>query len=123
MPILKREDYKNQEQYNNAVYTAVLLAETYNLKGLNELLAKDTKNVIYKHAIYLKTKVNKWYEDKDNFPCMLIANLDGGDALVWVHYCIDGFAYDLRDNRHTLIGHTNWRRATKQEILDNVKGL
>ena len=60
MNVLQREDYKNQEQYDNAVYTAELLAETYNLKGLNELLEKDTKNVIYKHAIYLKTKANKW---------------------------------------------------------------
>ena len=65
MKVLKREDYKNQEQYNNAVYTAELLAETYNLKGLNELLEKSPDNDIYKHAIYLKTK--------SNFPCMLIA--------------------------------------------------
>ena len=56
MSILKREDFVYKEQYDNAVYTAELLAELYNLKGLNELLEKDTKNVIYKHAIYLKTK-------------------------------------------------------------------
>ena len=123
MSILKREDFVYKEQYDNAVYTAELLAETYNLKGLNELLEKDTKNVIYKHALYLKTKANKWWNDKSNFPCMLIANLDGGDALAWVHYCIDGIAYDVRDFGYRLIDSTNWRRATTQEILDNVKGL
>ena len=64
-----------------------------------------------------------WWKDKSNFPCMLIANLDVGAALVWVHYQIDGIAYDARDNGYRLIEHTNWRRATKQEILDNIKGL
>ena len=123
MNVLQREDFVYKEQYDNAVYTAELLAETYNLKGLNELLEKDTKNVIYKHAIYLKTKANKWWNDESNFPCMLIANLDGdGDALVWVHYQINGIAYDVRDFGYRLIDN-NWRRATKQEILDNVKGL
>ena len=56
---IRREDYKNLEQYNNAVYTAELLAETYNLKGLSEILEKSPDNDIYKHAIYLKTKANK----------------------------------------------------------------
>ena len=122
MSILKREDFVYKEQYDNAVYTAELLAETYNLKGLNELLEKDSKNNIYKHALYLKTKANKWWNNELNFPCMLIANLDGGDALVWVHYQINGIAYDVRDFGYRLID-SNWRRATKQEILDNVKGL
>ena len=37
-------------------------------------------------------------------------------------YCIDGIAYDVRGFGYRLID-SNWRRATKQEILDNVKGL
>lgn len=122
MSVLKREDYKNQEQYNNAIYSAELLAETYTLEGLIELLEKSPDNDIYKHAIYLKSKDTDWWKDKSNFPCMLIANLDGGDALVWVHYCVNGVAYDVRDFGYHLTGSTNWRRATKQEILDNVKG-
>ena len=64
-----------------------------------------------------------WWEDSSNFPCMLICTLGSGDALVWVHYCINGIAYDCRDNTYRLIEHTNWRRATKQEILANIKGL
>ena len=54
---------------------------------------------------------------------MLICTLSSGDALVWVHYQIDGIAYDVRGFGYRLIDSTNWRRATKQEILDNVKGL
>ena len=68
-------------------------------------------------------EVVNWWEDSSNFPCMLIAETTSGHALVWVHYCIDGIAYDVRDNGYRLIEHTNWRRATKQEILDNIKGL
>ena len=64
-----------------------------------------------------------WWKNKSNFPCMLIAETTSGDALVWVHYQIDGIAYDVRDNGYRLIEHTNWRRATKQEILNNIKGL
>lgn len=63
-----------------------------------------------------------WWKDKSNFPCMLIADISTS-ALVWVHYQIDGIAYDYRDNGYRLIEHTNWRRATKQEIMDNIKGL
>lgn len=122
-PGLRRKDFIYPEQYDIAIYSAELLAESYTLEGLNNLLKKDSRNKIYKHAIYLKSKESKWYEDKNNFPCMLIANLDGGDALVWVHYQIDGVAYDVRDNGYRLIENTNWRRATKQEILDNIKGL
>ena len=66
---------------------------------------------------------DNWWENKNNFPCMLIANLDGGNALVWVHYQIDGVAYDVRDNNYRLVNNSNWRKATKQEILDNIKGL
>ncbi len=64
-----------------------------------------------------------WWKNKSNFPCMLIAETTSGHALVWVHYQIDGIAYDVRDNSYRLIEHTNWRRATKQEILNNIKGL
>lgn len=63
-----------------------------------------------------------WWKDKSNFPCMLIADTSTA-ALVWVHYQIDGIAYDVRDNPYRLTEHTNWRRAKKQEILDNIKGL
>lgn len=109
-PVLKREQFSYQEQCNEAIYSA-------------ELLAKDTKNDIYKQAIYLKSEDNDWWKDKSNFPCMLIANLDGGDALVWVHYCINSVAYDFRDFGYHITGSTNWRRARKEEILNNVKGL
>lgn len=64
-----------------------------------------------------------WWKNKSNFPCMLIAETTSGDALVWVHYQINGIAYDVRDNGYRLIEHTNWRRATKEEILANIKGL
>lgn len=67
--------------------------------------------------------VADWWKYKSNFPCILIANFDSEvSALVWVHYQIDGIAYDVRDNGYRLIKHTNWRRATKQEIMDNIKG-
>ena len=52
---------------------------------------------------------------------MLIAETTSGHALVWVHYCIDGIAYDVRDNGYRLVKHSNWRRATKEEILENIK--
>lgn len=64
-----------------------------------------------------------WWKDKSNFPCIIISKCQGESALVWVHYQIDGIAYDYRDNGYRLIEHTNWRRATKQEIMDNIKGL
>ena len=54
---------------------------------------------------------------------MLIASFYEWKALVWVHYQIDGVAYDFRDHEYRLIEHTNWRRATKEEILNNIKGL
>lgn len=65
----------------------------------------------------------EWWKDKSNFPCMLITKTTCGHALVWVHYCINGIAYDVRDNGYRLIDHTNWRRATLEEILENIKGL
>jgi hypothetical protein len=114
-PILKREDFACQEQYDNAIYSAELLAETYTLEELNELIAKDPKNDIFKHAIYLKTKSIKWYEDENNFPC-LIVNICDNTSMVWVHYTEYGVAYDYRDNEYDLEG-SNWRRATPEEIL------
>ena len=63
-----------------------------------------------------------WWKDKFNFPCMLIADISTS-ALVWVHYQIDGIAYDVRDNSYRLVNNTNWRQATKEEILANVKGI
>ena len=68
-------------------------------------------------------EVYNWWENKENFPCMLIADISTTAALVWVHYQIDGIAYDVRDHEYRLTGNTNWRRATKEEILNNIKGL
>ena len=65
-----------------------------------------------------------WWENSENFPCMLIADVSVINiALVWVYYQIDGIAYDVRDHEYRLIEHTNWRRATREEILNNIKGL
>lgn len=62
-----------------------------------------------------------WWEDSSNFPCMLIANLDGGDALAWVHYAINNIAYDCRDATYSLDKYSNWRRATPEEVKFNTK--
>ena len=67
--------------------------------------------------------VENWWENKDNFPCMIIAETGSGHALVWVHYQIDGVAYDVRDSGYRLVNNSNWRRASKEEIIANVKGL
>lgn len=75
------------------------------------------------NKVNLEPEDANWWENKENFPCMLIAETTSGHALVWVHYQIDGIAYDVRDNGYRLIEHTNWRRATKEEILNNIKGL
>lgn len=68
-----------------------------------------------------------WWEEPSNFPCMLIADTSFDPLfdplLVWVHYAAHGNAYDFRDNMYRLTPHTNWRRATKEEILANIKGL
>ena len=125
-PVLKREDFTYQDQYDNAVYSAELLAESYTLEGLNNLLEKDPKNDIYNHAIYLKskeTKESKWYEDKNNFPCCLVAETDaGGLMMTIVHYAQGSIAYDFRSNKYKL-ENSNWRRATKEEVslLSNFK--
>lgn len=66
---------------------------------------------------------DNWWEDSSNFPCILITNTSSGPALVWVHYQLDGVAYDVRDSSYRLVNNTKWRRATKEEILENVKGL
>lgn len=64
-----------------------------------------------------------WWMNPSNFPCMLIADTSEGQILVWVHCAAHGNAYDCRDNMYRLTSHTNWRRATKEEILANIKGL
>ena len=63
-----------------------------------------------------------WWENKNNFPCMLT---NGSDCqmMACVHYAIDDCAYDCRDNAYELNKYSNWRRATRQEILNNIKGL
>ena len=73
--------------------------------------------------VNLEPEDYNWWKDKSNFPCIIISKCQDESALVWVHYQIDGIAYDFRDNGYRLIEHTNWRRATKQEILNNIKGL
>ena len=79
-----------------------------------------------------KNKMNKvnsepedfnWWENKENFPCMLICNFCYGDALAWVHYSIENNVYDYKDNAYSLGEHSPWRRATREEILNNIKGL
>lgn len=64
-----------------------------------------------------------WWKNKDNFPCMIICNFGSGDTLACVHYSIENNVYDCRDNAYELSQYSNWRRATKQEILANIKGL
>lgn len=66
---------------------------------------------------------HNWWEDSSNFPCMIIMDTSSGSGLVWVHYQLDGVAYDVRDSSYRLVNASNWRRATKEEILANVKGL
>ena len=75
------------------------------------------------NKVNLEPEDDNWWENKNNFPCMIIADTSSGHALVWVHYQIDGIAYDVRDNGYRLIEYTNWRRATREEILNNIKGL
>ena len=75
------------------------------------------------NKVNLEPEDANWWKNKSNFPCMLIAEATSGHALVWVHYQIDGIAYDVRDNGYRLNKYSNWRRATKEEILNNIKGL
>ena len=65
---------------------------------------------------------DEWWENKSNFPCIITTGSDC-QMMAWVHYCIDGIAYDCRNNGYRLVKHSNWRRATKEEILANIKGL
>ena len=108
---------RNKAQHYLAVAN---LSGYYAQKLMNKHLLD--KGTIMKKVISEPEDAN-WWENKSNFPCMLIAETTSGHALVWVHYQIDGIAYDVRDNGYRLIEHTNWRRATKQEILNNIKGL
>lgn len=64
-----------------------------------------------------------WWMNPSNFPCMLIADTAFDPLLVWVHYAAHDNAYDCRNNKYSLTANTNWRRATKEEILANIKGL
>ena len=68
-------------------------------------------------------EVNEWWKNKSNFPCILIDDTRHANALVWVHYQENGIAYDYRDFEYKIDSNTNWRRATKEEILENIKGL
>lgn len=86
---------------------------------------EDIDNAGCYGLVYTECEIKlDWWENEDNFPCILIANMTSCiNALVCVHYQIDGYAYDVKDNKYRLTENTNWRRATKQEILDNIKGL
>ena len=109
--------------------TAVHKVKNYNSGDLiSEETVRDDRSEDRQDAecyglVNSEPEFNDWWKNKENFPCILICTLSSGDALVWVHYQIDGIAYDVRDNGYRLIEHTNWRRATKQEILNNIKGL
>ena len=130
-----KEDY-TQEDFIYAKQKAIenpTLADSTIPIQFNPLVSLVQFDVwMYESLKLRKNKMNKvnlepenvnWWENESNFPCMLITETTSGDALVWVHYCIDGIAYDVRDNGCRLTEHTNWRRATKEEILDNIKGL
>ena len=129
-----KEDY-TQEDFIYARQKAIenpTLADSTIPLQLNPLVSLEQFDVWMYESLKLRTTMNKvnlepevyeWWKNKSNFPCMLIAETTSGHALVWVHYCIDGIAYDVRDNGYRLIKHTNWRRATKEEILSNIKGL
>ena len=75
------------------------------------------------NKVILAPEDANWWKNKDNFPCMLICNFSSGDALIWVHYSIENNVYDYRGNAYSLGEHSIWRRATREEILNNIKGL
>ena len=75
------------------------------------------------NKVNLEPEDANWWKNKDNFPCMLICNFSSGDALIWVHYSIENNVYDYRGNGYSLGEHSPWRRATREEILNNIKGL
>lgn len=108
-------------------YIAVQKVKNYNAGDIiSEEIVRDDRREDRQDAecygLVNSEPEDEWWKNKSNFPCMLIADISTS-ALVWVHYQIDGIAYDVRDNGYRLIKHTNWRRATKQEIIDNIKGL
>lgn len=116
-PALCKIDFIHEEHYCNALRTAELISESKSLEALEELLKDSPKNDIYKHALYLKTKGNMWWEDSDNFPCCIVAETDaGGLMMTIVHYAQGTFGYDFRSNKHKL-EKSNWRRATREEML------
>ena len=112
-PTLIKNDFTHEDHYNNALRTAELISESKTLEALEELLEKDPKNDIYKHALYLKTKDMNWWENSNNFPCVIIAQ-DG--MMTLVHYTKDDYVYDLLDEPYKLY-NSNWRRATREEML------
>lgn len=130
-----KEDY-TQEDFIYAKQKAIenpILADSTIPIQFNSLVSLVQFDVWMFESLKLrKNKMNKvnsepenvnWWENKSNFPCMLIASFYEWKALVWVHYQIDGVAYDFRDHEYRLIEHTNWRRATREEIIKNIKGL
>lgn len=81
------------------------------------------------NKVNLEPEDDDWWKNKENFPCIIICpcivicNFGSGDALIWVHYSIENNVYDYRDNAYSLGEHSAWRRATREEILNNIKGL
>lgn len=63
---------------------------------------------------YNLTPIKKeWYENPDNFPCLITIESGG---MVLVHYQVDGISYDYRDNSYNLI-NGSWKLATKAELM------
>jgi len=60
------------------------------------------------------TPTLEWYEIEDNFPCH-ITNGEGHQAILT--YGSGGIGYDTRDMQYKLKDNTNWRLATKEEVL------
>ena len=65
------------------------------------------------NKVNLEPEDGEWWENESNFPCIITTGSDCR-MMALVHYCIDGIAYDCRDNCYRLIGHTNWRRANQR---------
>lgn len=59
-----------------------------------------------------------WYEYEENFPALITAKMSENNvAGVWVHYYENGKVFDVRDNSYNLLGSTNWKLATEEEVL------
>lgn len=105
---------------------AVQKVKNYKGELISEETIRDDRNEDRDNArcyglVHSEPEVKSdWYKDKSNFPCLIVNSCDG-TSMVWVHYAEYGIAYDYRDNEYDL--EYNWRKATKQEILDNIKGL